>query len=74
MSDSEHEERLTDPEHTTTFLGTLEGVVVTESERAPMLFLHGSDRSCAVEITDGAFVDGLARAGVEIEALIGTGP
>lgn len=66
----DHEDRLKDPDEEVRWLGELEGMTVRGSDGGPVLFLHGSERSCSVEVLDGKFADGLARAGVEIEALL----
>lgn len=69
-SDGEHWERLVDTEHDVLVFGELEGLAVQDEEKWPFLFLHGSDRSAAFRVKNTEFVDGLARAGVELEALI----
>lgn len=67
---SEHQKRIEDVDHTTHWLGTLEGIAVNDTEDGPVLFLHGDEQSCGIEVEDLEYTDGLARAGVEIEQLI----
>jgi|GEM_PF-4550354 len=72
--ESEHMQRLKNVDHPTPFLGELEGMAVNDAEGTPMLFLHGTEKSCAVEVADTEFVDGLSRAGVEIGAILDKSP
>lgn len=71
---SKHNDKITNPDHTTSHLGELEGIAVRETtedgEKFPMLFLHGTKQSCAVDVNEKQFTDGLARAGVELESIL----
>lgn len=71
MTESKHWEHLTDPDHEVRYLGILEGLSVNDERDGPMLFLHGNERSAVVRVDASEFADGLARAGVELEVLIG---
>lgn len=63
-------ERLTDPDVANHWLGQIEGLGVSETTIGPVLYLHGTSCTASVLIDEAGFADGLARAGVELEALI----
>lgn len=75
-----HRERVEDPDTEVRWLGYLEGMAIGETPADPedpgqddleaILFLHGNERSSAVQITDPQFVDKLTEVAAEMALIL----